>query len=406
MSLRAGPVGRDPTQRARLADAREWYAPPEPSLMTTTALLFEPMRLGTLTLPNRIVCLPLYLAYPDPDHEVNGLVLDYYAEMADSGAGLVVVENVTVEPCGLGNPRTLLVSEDRFVPGLARLAETIRARGVPAVLQLHHAGRYARRPDRIAPSSVETWGVTPREMDLSDVERVIAAFAAGARRARAAGFDAVELHGGTGYLLTQFLSPRTNLRRDGYGGDAGRRMRFPLEVVRAVREAVGVDYPVGYRVLADEYVPGGLTLEETIPFARELARAGVAYLSVMTGCYDSFALPRYLEDDRTEGFMAPFASAIRAAVPGVPVIAAGRIQRPETAERILRDGMADLVGLARVLFADPLWPRKARGEIDAPIEPCTPTCSLCMKRIVAQRPAFCGRWPAERRERFLRRIGE
>ncbi|HVI94771.1 MAG TPA: NADH:flavin oxidoreductase [Anaeromyxobacter sp.] len=374
--------------------------------MTTTALLFEPMRLGTLTLPNRIVCLPLYLAYPDPDHEVNGLVLDYYAEMADSGAGLVVVENVTVEPCGLGNPRTLLVSEDRFVPGLARLAETIRARGVPAVLQLHHSGRYARRPDRIAPSSVETWGVTPREMDLSDVERVIAAFAAGARRARAAGFDAVELHGGTGYLLTQFLSPRTNLRRDGYGGDAGRRMRFPLEVVRAVREAVGVDYPVGYRFLADEYVPGGLTLEETIPFARELARAGVAYLSVMTGCYDSFALPRYLEDDRTEGFMAPFASEIRAAVPGVPVIAAGRIQRPETAERILRDGMADLVGLGRVLFADPLWPRKARGEIDAPIDSCTPTCSLCMKRIVAQRPAFCGRWPAERRERFLRRIGE
>ena len=123
-----------------------------------THLLFTPLRLGPLTLRNRIVCLPLYLAYPEPDHEVNDLVLEYYAEMADSGAGLVVVENVTVEPCGLGNPRTLLASHDRFVPGLSRLASAIRARGVPAVLQIHHAGRYARRPDRIAPSAIETWG--------------------------------------------------------------------------------------------------------------------------------------------------------------------------------------------------------------------------------------------------------
>ena len=369
------------------------------------SLLFSPLTIGPLTLENRVCCLPLYLAYPDADNEVNDLVLDYYGEMADSGAGLVVVENATVEPCGLGNPRTLLASEDRFVPGLARLAATIRARGVPAVLQIHHAGRYAKRTDRIAPSPLPTWGVTPREMDQADVDRVVAAFASGARRAREAGFDAVELHGGTGYLLTQFLSPRTNQRRDGYGGDPARRMRFPLEVVAAVRRAVGGDFPVGYRFLADECVPDGLTLEETTPFARELVRAGAAYLSVMIGCYDSFALPGYLAEDRKEGFMAPFAGAIRAAVPGVPVIAAGRIQHPETAERILQDGMADVVGLARVILADPLWPRKAAGEIRGPINPCSPTCSLCMKRIVEQKPAFCARWPKERQDRFLSRVG-
>jgi len=370
-----------------------------------TSLLFTPLRLGPVALRNRIVCLPLYLAYPEPDNEVNELVLDYYGEMADSGAGLVIVENVTVEPCGLGNPRTLLVSEDRFVPGLAKVAQTIHARGVPAVMQIHHAGRYARHPDRIAPSAVETWGAMPRPMDEADIDRVIASFAAGARRAKQAGFDAVELHGGTGYLLTQFLSPRTNLRRDGYGGDPGRRMRFPLAVVQAVRDAVGEAFPVGYRFLADEYVPGGLTLEDTVPFARELARAGVTYLSVMIGCYDSFVLPRYIEEDRKEGFMAPHAAAIRAAVPQVPIIAAGRIQHAETAEAILRDGMADLVGVARVIFADPLWPRKISGEIADPINVCTPTCSLCMKRIIAQRPAYCGRWPKERREQFLQRVG-
>ncbi len=235
-------------------------------------LLFSPLRVGGLELGNRLVFLPFYLAYPDADNQVNDLVLDHYEEMAASGVGLVVVENASVEPCGLGLPRTLLVSDDRFLPGLARLAERIKGRGARAVLQIHHAGRYAHRPDRIAPSAVETWGALPRAMEPADIERVTAAFAAAARRAQKAGFDMVELHGGTGYLLPQFLSRRTNLRNDAYGGDAERRMRFPLEVVGAVREAVGRDFPVGYRFLADEYMPGGLTLDDTIPFARELAR--------------------------------------------------------------------------------------------------------------------------------------
>lgn len=369
------------------------------------SLLFSPLRLGSLQVPNRIVSLPLYLAYPGEDHAVDDLVLDYYDEMAASGVGLVIVENVTVEPCGLGNPRTLLISEDRFIPGLARLAQTIQRHGIPAVLQIHHAGRYANRPDRIAPSPIETWGAVPQAMDQACIDRVVGAFAAGARRAREAGFDGVELHGGTGYLLPQFLSPRTNLREDAYGGDASRRMRFPLEVLAAVRAEVGAAFTVGYRFLADEYMPGGLTLTDTLPFAQALAGAGVSYLSVMAGCYDAFQQPRYLEDDAKEAFMAPFAQAVKRALPGIPVVAAGRIQRPETAAAILRDGMADLVGLARVLFADPLWPRKARGEIHDPINPCTPGCLLCLKRVKEQRPAYCGRWSKARRERFLERVG-
>jgi len=375
-----------------------------------TNLLFTPFRIGPLRLENRVVSLPMYLAYPEPDHLVNELVLDYYAETSASGAGMVVVENTTVEPCGLGNPRTLLTADehgdDRFVPGLARLASTIRGRGPKAVLQIHHAGRYAKRPDRVAPSAVPTWGVTPKAMDQADVERIIAAFAGGARRAQQAGFDAVELHGGTGYLLPQFLSPRTNLRQDAYGGDAERRMRFPLDVVSAVRAAVGDDYPVGYRFIADEYVPGGLTLSDTQPFAKRLAQLGVAYLSVMVGCYDSFALPSYLADDRNQGFMVPFAHAIKQSVPEIPVIAAGRIQDPATAESALRDGKADLVGLGRVLFTDPLWLRKARGELAEAINPCQPSCTLCMRRMVEQKPAYCARWSEEQRQRFLARVGE
>jgi len=168
---------------------------------------------------------------------------------------------------------------------------------------------------------------------------------------------------------------------------------------------VGPGFTIGYRFLADEYVPGGLTLTETIPFARALADAGVAYLSVVTGCYDAFGLPDYLDADVKEAFMAPFAHAIREAVPGVPIVAAGRIQTPAVAEALLRDGKADLVGLGRVLLADPLWPRKAGGERPEPIAPCTPNCQLCMKRIKAQKPAYCGRWPLARREAFLARVG-
>jgi 2,4-dienoyl-CoA reductase (NADPH2) len=365
------------------------------------SLLFAPFRIGKIAVANRIVSLPLYLAYPDEDHEVNDLVLGYYDEMASSGVGLVVVENVTVEPCGLGNPRTMLISEDRFIPGLSRLASTIQQHGVPAILQIHHAGRYAKRPDRIAPSVVETWGVQPQAMDQACIERVIDAFAAGARRAREAGFDGVELHGGNGYLLPQFLSPRTNFRDDAYGGDAQRRMRFPLEVLRAVRAEVGEDFTIGYRFMADEYVPGGLTLADSIPFAQELAGVGIDYLSVMTGCYDSFSLPRFIQDDAKEAFMVPFAHAIKQAVPGIPIVGAGRIQRPELAESILRNQMVDLVGLARVLFADPLWPRKASGENKYPINPCLPGCALCQKRVIMQKPAYCGRWPKERRRKFL-----
>jgi 2,4-dienoyl-CoA reductase (NADPH2) len=375
-----------------------------------TNLLFTPFRIGPLHLKNRVVSLPMYLAYPDPDHQVNDLVLDYYAEMADSGAGMVVVENTTVEPRGLGNPRTLLTADehadDRFVPGLARLASTIQAHGPKAVLQIHHAGRYAKRPDRVAPSAVPTWGATPKIMEQADVEQTIAAFAQGARRAKQAGFDAVELHGGTGYLLPQFLSPRTNLRQDAYGGDSERRMRFPLDVVSTVRASVGADYPVGYRFMADEYVPGGLTLADTQPFAKRLAQLGVAYLSVMTGCYDSFVLPDYLAADRNPGFMVPFAHAIKQVVPEIPVIAAGRIQDPAIAEAALCDGKADLVGLGRVLFTDPLWLRKARGEIAEAINPCQPSCTLCTRRIVEQKPAYCARWTENRRQQFLARVGE
>jgi len=367
--------------------------------------LFSPIRLGSMELANRIVCLPMYLALPERDNEVNDLVLEYYDEMARSGASIIVVENASVEPRGLTQPRTLLASDDRFIPGLTRLAARIKRRAVKAVLQIHHAGRYANRPDRIAPSGVQTFGAIPRAMDQRDIDEVRRAFGEAARRVVEAGFDMVEIHGGTGYLLPQFLSPRTNHREDEYGGDPERRMRFPLEVMATVREAVGDDYPVSYRFLADEYMPGGLTCVDTAPFAQALCKYRPSWLSVMAGCYEAFASEPYMKDDRTEGFMVPFAAKIKQAVPGTPVVAAGRIQKVETAESIVRDGLADLVGLGRVLLADPLWPRKVSGEMTETIQPCEPGCTFCNDRIRAQKPSFCARWSKQRRDEFLARTG-
>jgi len=374
--------------------------------MNASSLVFTPYTIKGLSLKNRLIMAPLFLGYADLNGEVTPLVLDHYREMAASGVSLVVVENVSVDPSGSGSPYILRADHDRYISGLAELAKAIHDQGALAFLQLNHAGRYAYPQERFAPSPVKTGKIVPREMTLKEIRKVVQAFADGARRVKQAGFDGVELHGGTGYLMVQFLSPRTNHRRDAYGGNLENRMRFPLEATDAVMDAVGGEYPVGYRFLADEWLPDGLHTRETIPFARELEGRGVAYLSVMAGTYDSFRLPDYVEAEKSEGYMALFAGEIKASVAATPVVAAGRIQSPSTAEKILREGRADLVGLARVLFADPLWPRKAKGEVPDPIVPCEPACSLCNKRVGKAKPAFCSQWKKERRDNFLERIGE
>ncbi|MBN1615640.1 MAG: NADH:flavin oxidoreductase [Deltaproteobacteria bacterium] len=374
--------------------------------MTDVSTLFTPFRVKGLTLKNRITMTPLYLGYASPDGTVNPLLLDHYREMAASGASLIVVENAAVEEIGSGSPFTLRADGDRFLAGLSELAKTIHGEGALAFLQLNHTGRYAFAPERVAPSPIGSYMGTSREMSEEDIERAIASFASAARRVREAGFDGVEVHGGTGYLIVQFLSARTNQRSDAYGGPLENRMRFPLRVVEAVLEAVGPDFPVGYRFLADEWLPEGLHPQETKVLAGELQKRGVAYLSVMAGTYDSFFLPEYLNEDKKEGYMVHFAHEIKETAARTPVIAAGRIQTPETAGRILEENRADLVGLARVLFADPLWPKKAEGIVREPIVACEPSCSLCMARVATGKPAFCSQWEKARRKRFLERIGE
>jgi len=365
--------------------------------MTTTSYphLFKPLTLKGLRLKNRITMAPLYLGYAAQGGRVSPLMLHHYRLMARSGAALIVVENAAVAAGGMGSPRTLRCDHDRFFPGLRDLAGVIRKEKAIAALQINHAGRFAHVTDPVAPSAVPTFGRTPRELSRREIAAVQKQFAAAARRVKQAGFDLVELHGGTGYLLAQFVSPRTNQRIDGYGGSIENRMRFPLETLKRVQDTVG-GFPVGYRFLADEWLPDGLSIEESVAFARALSNNGVAYISVMGGTYESFFLPEVVRRSKKAGYMVPLAQAVKKHV-SAPVIAAGRISTPGMAESILDEGRADLIGLARVLWADPLWVKKARQGCAGDIVKCSPRCNACMELVMKGRPAFCTRWDGKTR---------
>lgn len=359
--------------------------------------LFSEIDIQGLRLKNRLTMAPLYLGYAGYGGTVSNMLLDHYRLMAQSGVAMVVVENSAVDyPEGSGSVRTIRADTDDDLDGLKQLAAVIKQEGALACLQINHAGRFAHASKQsVAPSAVETFGKVPNALDKDGIQRIIDQFAQAALRSKTAGFDMVELHGGTGYLLAQFLSPRTNQRTDEYGGPLENRQKFPLQVVSAVRQAVG-DFPVGYRFLADEWLPDGLHLEESKPFAARLAREGIAYISVMGGTYESFPLPEIVERSKQEGYMLDLAAAIKSVV-DVPVISAGRFASGGFADRAIADGRADLIGLARVLWADPLWPQKVMQDREADILHCNPDCGdACTQMVMRGRPAFCVQWPPEK----------
>ena len=370
-------------------------------------ILFSKIVVGGVTLKNRLTMAPLYLGYADPGGHVSDALLAHYRLMAQSGVAMVVVENATVDfERGSGSNRTLRADSRDHLEGLKKLARAIKAEGALACLQINHAGRFASAaPVPLAPSVVETFGRKPEALELDGIRRIRGKYVQAALLCREAGFDMVELHGGTGYLLAQFLSPRTNRRVDEYGGSLENRQRFALEVVGAVREAVD-DFPVGYRFLADEWLPDGLHLHESRQFARSLAAAGIAYISVMGGTYESFSLPEIVDRSKREGYMLDLAAAIKAEV-NVPVIAAGRLASGAVAEAALSAGQADLIGLARVLWADPLWPQKVQAGREEDIVHCSPDCGdACMQMVMKGRPALCTRWSPEKIKAWKARFAE
>ena len=390
--------------------------------------LFSPFRVANLTFRNRLTMAAMFWGYAHKDGGVSQRLIDYYREIALGGVGMIVAANAVVDKSGLMASRVLRVDQDRFIPGLARLAEAIKSSGAIACLQINHAGRWAKVDRPLSPSAAGMrlpyelsildgirMALTDRyqmrlaksflfsllrcrqNMTLEQIRFVRKCYGQAAVRAREAGFDMVELHGATGYLLAQFLSPRLNRRSDGYGGSLENRMRFPLEVVETVKEYAGKDFPVGYRFLADEWLAGGLHVGETKILAGKLERLGIAYISVTAGSHESFFVPRLMNKCRKEGYVGGLASEIKNVVPSTPVIATGRIVRPALAEEMLRENKADLIGLARPLFADPLWPNKVFEGRERELISCI-CCNSCLACVIKDEPVICSRWKEFKRK--------
>ncbi len=370
--------------------------------------LFSPLRLGkALTLRNRLVLSPHTTGFAEPGGYLGQRDADYQAARARGGVALTVLGTSVVHATSSRDSGVLANLDDSYIPGYRLVAEAVHRHGAALFAQLTHQGsaahgRGAAQP-LLGPSPVSSFihGEVPIEMDARLIRDIVAAFAAAAARCQRAGVDGVLLHAAHGYLLNQFLSPLTNRRTDAYGGSLDHRLRLLLEVLVAVRSAVGEAYPVGVRLSVDEYLPGGLTLQDSLPIARRLDQSGlVDYLDISAGV-DFDWLSRghhypamYWPEETWVHLAAPVKAAVR-----IPVSCAGRIRDPVQAERLLTAGQLDLVQMARALIADPEWPNKAReGRLDE-IRPCMYISSGCLGRLYRGLPISCVQNPAVGRER-------
>jgi 2,4-dienoyl-CoA reductase-like NADH-dependent reductase (Old Yellow Enzyme family)/thioredoxin reductase len=352
--------------------------------------LFDPGCIGTMELKNRLVMPPMGTNYALKDGSVTQRQIDYYEERARGGVGLVIVEISCIDsPVGKGAMKQICIDDDRFIPQLSKLAESIKRHGAKAAIQIHHAGRQTLSKltghQPVAPSPIPmSGGEQPRELTLSEIAKLVTRFAEAAERAKKAGFDGVEIHGAHGYLISQFLSPLSNHRQDAYGGSLENRARFLLEVIKAVREGVGSDYPFWCRLSAMEIgVEGGITLEETQVVAQMAAKAGVDAIHVSA---HQVTPARRSPMAQPPCLFVPLAEGIKKVV-SLPVIAVGRIP-PELGEGVLRDGKADFISIGKALLADPHLPQKvAVGSIED-ITPCV-YCLTCLDSAGWRREGIC-----------------
>ena len=353
--------------------------------------LFEPIKINQLDVKNRIYLPAMHLGMA-ADYQVTDQLTAFYAERAKGGAGMICVGYVTVDELS-GNTQNIGAHDDSFIPGLSRMAEAIKGNGARSAAQLNHAGRYnfsfflnGKQPVAPSPVASRMTRETPREMTLDEIQATVEAFAAAAGRVKTAGFDAVEVLSGTGYLISEFLSPLTNQRSDQYGGSLENRMRFGLEIMAAIRRAVGDDYPLIVRMNGNDFMPGGNGATELQEYAKALADGPVDALCINVGWHEArvpqivAAVPR--------GVFAYLARGIRDIV-DVPVIASHRINDPATAREMIADGMCDMVAMGRSLIADPYLPEKAKSGREADIVHCIACAQGCFDHLFQLKHVEC-----------------
>jgi len=367
--------------------------------MSAYQQLFSPLDLGFVTLPNRILMGSMHTGLEARPDGIERLGV-FYAERARGGTALIVTGGFSPNDAGNLSPHRAQMSTAADAAAHRPIPRAVHAAGGRIALQILHAGRYGAHDRNVAPSALKSpiTPFAPRELGAAEVEQTIADFARAAALAREAGYDGVEIMGSEGYLITQFLAPRTNRRNDEWGGALEARMRFPVEIVRRVREAVGKDFIVVYRVSALDLVEGGLSADEIVQVARAIEAAGATLLNTGIGWHEA-RIPTIAQAVPRAGF-AWATRRLKDAV-AIPVIASNRINAPEVAEGILARGDADMVSLARALLADEGFAEKAKKGDRAGINVCIACNQACLDHIFSGRTASCMVNPRAGRETRL-----
>jgi len=369
--------------------------------------IFESASIGSLQVKNRLIMAPMGTRLSSEVGGVTQRQIDYYAERAKGGVGTIITEVTCVDhPIGVTGPTNLTIHDNAFIAGHNELVESLHTYGAKVISQLVHAGRQTRPASikgiqPVAPSAIpcKFIGAMPRALTTNETEEIVRKFIEAAVRVKTAGYDGVELHGAHGYLIAQFMSSYSNLRKDRYGGDLRHRMNFPLEIIQGIREELGPEFPLLFRFSAEEFVEGGRDLEESKKVAKILEDAGVDALHVSAGAYES--LPSMIEPMSYDQAWKIYLAESMKNVVNIPVIGVGAIRTPEVAEGIIKDGKADFIALGRALLADPYWPNKAKEGRGKEIIPCI-SCNVgCIgERIFRNLHIRCALNPLTGREAF------
>jgi 2,4-dienoyl-CoA reductase-like NADH-dependent reductase (Old Yellow Enzyme family)/thioredoxin reductase len=346
--------------------------------------LFSPFSIKSLQLKNRIVMPGLASFLIGNDGTITEAAIEHYRNRAAGGPAMIIMEACAVSPEGVVSNHQARIYDDQFIEGLSKIAAVMKSEGSVPAVQIHHGGRQTsvkvikRKPLAPSPIPCPTIRGDVEPLTIDGIQEIIQKFGDAAERSKQAGFELIEIHGAHGYLVNQFLSKISNIREDDYGGDIKGRTRFAKEIVAEVRKRIGPDYPLSFKISAQEFVPKGLDLEESIEILKILVAAGVDVIQVSAGndiTPEWICQPMFME----KACLADSAEKVKKAL-NVPVMAVGRINEPMIANEILEKGKADLVCIGRGLLADPEMPKKAKeGRIDE-IRTCI-ACNTCMESI-------------------------
>jgi len=362
--------------------------------------MFTPTKVKSVEIRNRIARSATYEGLGNHKGEPTTKHRELYSKLAEGQVGLLftsatVVERFRIEfPEDADIPYPTFIDRDELAELWKPIVADVHARGAKIAMQIVHPGRQTAPlllggEPPIGPSAVEEkfFGAMPREMTVSEIKDMIEKFAQAVRRGKLAGFDAVQLHGGHGYLISSFTSPYTNRRADEYGGDTARRARFIADIVRRARELVGEDYPIMIKMNCDDFVPGGLTKEEAARVARLIENAGIDCIEITAGMYESRdqTSRKGITKKEKEAYLRPYAEALRKAV-SIPLILVGGMRSPSVIEKILSDGVADMVSLCRPFIREPQLVRRWK-EGDLSKATCI-SCNQCSENTFV-RPLRC-----------------